>query len=415
MTLIKTSLLNAIAVIIKILTMLGINKILALYVGPAGYAALGQFQNAAQMITTFSSGAINTGVTKYTAEFYEDEVQQRKVWQTAGSIAAVGSILTGLLVAIFSNYLALWFLKDEKFKLVFVFFGLTLIFFVFNALLLAILNGKKEIPRFIFINIIGSIFFLCLSAWMIVYYGLFGALLALAINQSLVFFITILFCYNTTWFKFKYILGAVDKQVAKKLSKFTAMALTTAIMTPLSQILVRNHLGLKFGWDFAGCWEAMSRLSGVYLMFVTTTLGIYYLPKLSELKEPSAIKNEIVQGYKIILPITACCALAIYFLRDFIISLLFSDEFAPMRDLFAWQMLGDTIKISSWLLGYILIAKAFFKAVIFSEIFFSFSFYAITYATSQIFGLKSVSIAYVINYALYFLFMYIFLNKMRVI
>lgn len=73
MTLIKTSLLNAIAVAIKMLTLLGINKILAIYVGPAGYAALGQFQNAVQMITTFASGAINSGITKYTAEYEGDE------------------------------------------------------------------------------------------------------------------------------------------------------------------------------------------------------------------------------------------------------------------------------------------------------------------------------------------------------
>ena len=59
MTLVRTSLLNAIAVAIKMLTLLGINKILAVYVGPAGYAALGQFQNAVQMISTFASGAIN--------------------------------------------------------------------------------------------------------------------------------------------------------------------------------------------------------------------------------------------------------------------------------------------------------------------------------------------------------------------
>ena len=67
MTLIRTSLLNGIAVVIKMLTLLSINKVLAIYVGPVGYAALGQFQNAVQMITTFASGAINTGVTKYTA------------------------------------------------------------------------------------------------------------------------------------------------------------------------------------------------------------------------------------------------------------------------------------------------------------------------------------------------------------
>src|SRR5690606_10979971 len=120
MRLIKTSLLNGIAVIIKMLTLLGINKIIAIYVGPAGYAAIGQFQNAMQMITTFASGAINTGVTKYTADYHEDEEKQRKVWRTAGTIALVGSLVTGILISIFSKPLADWFLKDEEYSGVFI-------------------------------------------------------------------------------------------------------------------------------------------------------------------------------------------------------------------------------------------------------------------------------------------------------
>src|SRR5690606_22998809 len=133
MTLIKTSLLNSIAVIVKMLTLLGINKVLAIYVGPAGYAAIGQFQNAIQMITTFASGAINNGVIKYTAEYYDDEERQRTVWRTAGTIALVGSLCTTALVAIFSRSLASWFLKDETLGGVFVWFAATLLLFVFNT------------------------------------------------------------------------------------------------------------------------------------------------------------------------------------------------------------------------------------------------------------------------------------------
>ena len=109
MTLIRTSLLNGIAVAIKMLTLLGINKILAIYVGPAGYAALGQFQNAVQMITTFASGAINTGVTKYTAEYVNDDEKQRLVWRTAGTVALIGSVITALLIAVVNKPLAEWF------------------------------------------------------------------------------------------------------------------------------------------------------------------------------------------------------------------------------------------------------------------------------------------------------------------
>ena len=405
MTLIKTSLLNAIAVAIKMLTMLGINKILAVYVGPGGYAALGQFQNAVQMITTFGSGAINTGVTKYTAEYFGGEVQQHKLWQTAGTITLIGSIVTGLLVAVFNKPLADWFLKDDQYGSVFIWFGLTLVFYVFNALLLAILNGKKEISRYVIVNISGSVFSLAISAAIIARWGLYGALLTLAINQSLVFFVTLALCYRTSWFKLKYLLGSIDKQSAINLGKYTAMALTSAMTVPISHILVRNHLGETLGWEAAGYWEAMWRLSAAYLMFVTTTLGVYYLPRLSELKDPKAIKKEIVQVYKIILPVAAVCGTIIYLLRDFIISFLFTQDFSPIRDLFAWQMLGDTLKIGSWLLGYVLTAKALTKDYIFSEVFFSFLFYVLVCVFLGKYGIKSSVIAHAINYGSHLIFM----------
>lgn len=415
MTLIKTSLLNAIAVAIKMLTLLGINKILAVYVGPAGYAALGQFQNAVQMITTFGSGAINTGVTKYTAEHFADEAQQRRLWRTAGTIALTGSIITGALVALFNQLLAVWFLKDAQYGSVFVWLGLTLVFFVFNTLLLAILNGKKEVSRYVIVNITGSVFSLVVSAVMIVQWGLYGALLTLAINQSLVFFVTLALCYRTSWFRLKYLVGGIDKQSAINLGKYTVMALTSAATVPVSHILVRNHLGETLGWEAAGYWEAMWRLSAAYLMFVTTTLSVYYLPRLSELKGPKAIKKEIIQGYKIILPVAFACGVMIYLLRDLIISVLFTQEFAPMRDLFAWQMLGDTLKIGSWLLGYVLTAKALTKAYISSEVSFSFMFFAMVYLLTGIYDIKSAVIAHAISYGCHFVFMLIFLRFKKIL
>lgn len=415
MTLIKTSLLNGIAVAIKMLTMLSINKILAIYVGPTGYAALGQFQNAVQMITTIGSGAINTGVTKYTAEYLGDEVQQHKLWQTAGTITLIGSIITGVLVAVFNKPLADWFLKDARYGSVFIWFGLTLVFYVFNALLLAILNGKKEISRYVIVNISGSVFSLAISAAIIARWGIYGALLTLAINQSLVFFVTLALCCRTSWFKLKYLLGSIDKQSAINLGKYTAMALTSAMTVPVSHILVRNHLGETLGWEAAGYWEAMWRLSAAYLMFVTTTLGVYYLPRLSELQDSKAIKKEIIQGYRIILPVAAGCGAIIYLLRDFIIKLLFTQEFTPIRDLFEWQMLGDTLKIASWLLGYILIARALTGAYIFSEILFSFSFFALVIIFVKKYGIEGSVIAHAINYGCHFIFILATLKMKKII
>ncbi|SDG53284.1 O-antigen translocase [Phytopseudomonas seleniipraecipitans] len=401
MTLIKTSLLSGIAVLIKILTLLGINKILAIYVGPTGYAAIGQFQNALQMITTFASGAINTGVTKYTAEYQSDVEKQIKVWRTAGTIAISGSIVTGLLVAVFSKELASWFLNDESLSGVFIWFALTLVFFILNTLLLAILNGKKEIYLYVLANIVGSIFSLFLTCVMAVKYGLYGALVALSIYQSLAFFVTLYICYRTTWFRFDHLFGALDRESVLNLAKYTAMALTSAACVPVSHILVRNHLGETLGWNVAGYWEATWRLSGAYLMLITTTLSVYYLPRLSELRFLKDIKHEILLGYKIILPMTAFIGVTVYLLRDLIIEILFTKDFSPMRELFAWQLLGDTLKIGSWILAYLMLGKAMVKTFIFTEIVFCFVFYLAVVVLTGKFGFVGVAMAHVFTYALY--------------
>lgn len=411
MTLIKTSLLNGIAVVIKMLTLLGINKVLAVYVGPSGYAALGQFQNAAQMITTFASASINTGVTKYTAEYYDDECRQHSIWRTAGTLALIGSILSGALIALFNKQLAGWFLKDVSQGGVFIWFAVGLVFFSFNTLFLAVLNGKKEIPSYVTANISGSLFSLVVTTIMTMKMGLYGALVALAIYQSLAFFVTLMICSRLHWFTVRHFVGPIDRESAVSLLKYVAMALTSAICVPLSLILVRDHLGACFGWSAVGYWEAMWRLSAAYLMLITTTLSVYYLPRLSELKDIKEIRRELALAYKLIMPLTMLGGITLYFMRDIVIELLFTSEFSPMRELFLWQVLGDTLKIGGWILAYLVLSKAKYKFYIAAEIIFSISFVGFTWLFTGFFGIKSVVVAYVVNYALYWLTMAVYTSR----
>lgn len=405
MNLIKTSVLNGIAVLIKTATMFILNKILAVYVGPAGYAAIGQFQNFIQMITSFAGGAINTAVIKYTAEYYEDENKQRTVWKTAGSIVSIFSFIFTFLVLIFHQQLSLYIFKTVEYGSVFIWFAVFLIFFNLNALLLAILNGKKEILKLVIANIAGSLFSLLVTSIMAVKYSLYGALVALSIYQSLNFMVTLFLCYRSSWFNWTYFYGKIDADVAKKFLAFASMALVSAICVPLSQMVIRSYLSHEYSAVYAGYWEAMIRLSAAYLMLVTTTLGVYYLPRLSELSNIQDIKKEIYLGYKLIFPLAVVGGVIVFILKDWIIQLLFSAQFLPMRELFLWQMIGDSLKIGSWILAYLMLSKAMTRLFISTEIIFAFSSILLTYLCTQIFGFEGVSIAHLLNYALYWMVM----------
>lgn len=401
MTLFKTSILNGIAVLIKTATMFILNKILAVYVGPSGYAAIGQFQNFIQMITTFAGSAVNTAVVKYTAEYHEDETRQRAVWKTAGSFVSIFSFIFTFLVLIFHQKLSLLIFKTEAYGSVLIWFSVFLIFFNLNALLLAILNGKKEIIKLVVANISGSLFSLVITGVLAVMFGLYGALVALSIYQSLNFIVTLYLSYRSEWFDFSYFFGKIDRNIAKKILAFAAMALISAICVPLSQMVIRGYLIHEYSAAYAGYWEAMIRLSTGYLMLATTTLGVYYLPRLSELTNVQDIKKEIYLGYKLIFPLAVFGGIIIYAIKDWIIQLLFSAAFLPMRELFLWQMMGDSLKIGSWILAYLMLGKAMTKLFIVTEITFTCSSIVLTYLCTQYFGFKGVSIAHLVNYALY--------------
>jgi PST family polysaccharide transporter len=410
MTLIKTSILTAISTVIKVISAFVINKVIAVYIGPSGLALIGQLQNFLSTIMTFSNGAITQGVVKYTAE-YKDIKQKSKIFSNSIIISVVCSFIISVVLFVFNDYFAKLILKDIAFSSVFSTLGFTIFLFALNTILLSILNGQKEIKKYIAVNIASSIFSLFFTSFLVYKWYLMGALYAMVLNQSIIFFITLLFVVKSDWFKVEYFLQGIDKESLKKLLKFSLMAITSAIMLPISQIIIRDYIAKNLGWDSAGYWQGIMYISNMYLLVITTSLEVYYLPKLSEITDKLELKKEIINGYKIIMPIVVFLAFMIYVLKNFIILILFSKDFLPMIELFKWQLIGDVIKIASWLLAYLMLAKAMTKVFIISELLFASSWTILAIVCVKYFGLIGVTYAFTLNYIFYFIFTYFYFKK----
>lgn len=414
MTLIKTSLLSAISTIARIISGFITTKIVAVYIGPSGLAFLGQFQNFISILISFATGAINGGVVKYTAEHRDNYAEKQKLWSTALRISLGASIASSFLLFIFHNQLSMLFFKDDAYASIFLIFSATLIFLVLNSLLMAILNGQKEIKKLITVNIIASIIGLIVTGTFAYWWGLYGALLAFTINHVLVFGVTFVFVLKSEWFVIRHFTHKFDAEYLKKLSKYTLMAIISAITVPVSQIVIRNYIGESLSWDDAGYWDGIWKISMTYLGLITTTLSIYYLPRLSEIKDHMEMRKEIFYGYKILIPITIFLAGIIYIFREMIILILFTEAFMPMKELFAYQLLGDVFKISSWLLAYLMVAKTMTKLFAITEIGFSLSFVLLSIWFTNEYGLIGVTMAFALNYLIYLLLMiYLFRNTLR--
>lgn len=405
MTFARASLLNAVAVAVRLLSGLAINKLLAVIVGPAGFAMVGQLQNLVAIASTLATGATAQGVTKFTAEHHADRESQVRLWQTAIRISLLCAVGLGTFLILARTVLAKWLLGDATLGGVIGLLGLSLPFTAGNLLLMAILNGVKDMRGFVLAGIVGALGSLVLTTVLTLTWNLTGALAALATSQAVAFLVAAWFARRHDWFRWRTLIGPIDPAMTRGLGGFMAMAATTALVAPVVQILTRDWIGRTFGPELAGCWEGMARLSAMQLLFFTSTLSAWYLPRLSEVRSGPELLGAVHHVLVRIVPVVALSSLLVWALRDWVILLLFEARFQPMADLFAAQMIGDTLKIASWVYAFVMIGRGLVRIFIVTEILFGAAQFSLTTLFAGALGFQGASIGHLATYGLYLVVM----------
>lgn len=413
MNLLKTSMLSGVSTLVRIFSGLIITKVVALFAGPAGLAVIGQLQNIINIIMLVTGDFLKTATTKYTAEYQDQEEEKYKIWSSALKVILCLNVVVFFVLYLYANEISEYFLNSSEYAFILRVFSMSLPFFVLNAFLLAILNGQKEIKRYITLNIVLSLISLLLVSLLSYNFGLMGALLAYATNQSVVFFITFIVVKNQSWFKIKYFFYKTELDQYKKLFGFALITFASIMASNGSAVYIRGYLIDNLSATLAGNWQAMWALSQISLSLITTSLATYLLPTLSQLKDKSQINKELNSAFKIIVPITLIISLTMYLLRDIIIMVLYTTEFTAMRDLFFWQLVGNSIKVCGWLFGYVLVAKGLVKYTVSTEIIFALTWCILTSILVESFGLIGVIYAFAINSFLHFITMFL-LYKFKV-
>lgn len=403
---------TSISTIIKMLANYVSIKIVASIIGPSGIALVGQLQNFINISTTLGAGGINNGITKYVAENNDNYQKQVNFIGNGFKITVIFSLAFGLLMIVGSGVISRWILFDEKYRYVFILMGITLIFLSLNNYFLSVLNGFKQYKTFVIINIVTSLVGLIFTVILVLKYHLDGAFVALVTFQSIVLVITLFFLRKVNWLSLRNLWPAFDKDSVKRLLSFSLMAFVTAATVPVSQIFVRSYILKEFTIVDAGFWEGMNRISNLILTLITTSFSVYYLPKISELKEESSLRAEIIKTFKIMAPLIFVGLLGMYLLRDLVIWLLFSEEFTPMRSYFFWQLLGDFFKLMSWILAFVMVAKSMIKVFIVTEVLFAVLFVALSVFFIKTMGPVGVTYGYCANYFFYLLVMIILFRKL---
>ena len=411
MNFIKTSFLSGLSTAISLIARLISTKIVAVYLGTNGMFLMGQLKDFLRLGNTISSFGIENGIIKYTSEFEKQEIELKGIIGTSFKINFFSALIVSGLILVFkekiSDFLQINFNQN--------FYFLILICSVISASIhtcfLSIYNGLKKIELYVLINIFSNILSAIVIILLVLEMEIIGAFYALALNQILSLLINVMFYIYYRPFKIKWILESFITENLKKLSKFSVMAIAGPTCLIVSTFIVRDHIYNEFGSDYAGSWEAMWRISAIYLLFLITTFKFYLVPTFSKVNDEK-LKQEVFKIWRVTIPIIIIITIGVYLTKNIIIDILLSKEFVLINAIIFFHLLGDVIKINCWVLGNIMISKADTKSFVFFQIEWSAIFIILSYLFIDMYGFVGVSISYFITYIIHFTLLNLYYKKL---
>jgi PST family polysaccharide transporter len=413
-SIVKVFSFNSLIVFGKLISSFIVSKVSAIYLGPSGYAIVGNFKNVLQGILGITASGFESGIIKYTAENKNDNKQFNIIVSSAITLSVLISLIVGLLLLLFANSLSVYVLKDIKLAFVFRYLAIVLPLVSLNFLVVYILNGLQKLKLYsILITITNSLN--ALVTFLLIYFiNLEGALLASIMIPVLSLVFSLLFKdIRDLLSSFFLNIKAISVNVLKSISTYIAMATYSSLLISLTYLFIRNNIITSLGISTAGLWEAMNKISAFYMVFFSSLFTLYLLPQLA-INKTIAGYYEIMKTYfKYLIPFTLVAFTLLLIFRTLVIKIFLTDAFESIEKFVYLQLIGDFIKILGFSIAYQFHAKKMVVFYFISDAILYLSFYFLSISLITYFNLEGVFYAYIISTLAYLIAvtLFVFFNN----
>jgi enterobacterial common antigen flippase len=190
---------------------------------------------------------------------------------------------------------------------------------------------------------------------------------------------------------------------------FMASGLLTTGAAFLVRIIVLRHDGL----EAAGIYQAAWTLGGLYIGFVLQAMGTDFYPRLVASVRDNAECNRLVnEQAQVSLLLATPGILFTLAAAPLAISLFYSTKFAGAVDTLRWICLGMGLRVLTWPIGFIVVAKNKQMVLFLTELAWAVVNVALTWWCVSRFGAVGAGLAFFGSYVFHGLMLYPIVKKM---
>lgn len=405
--------LNGIAQFVKAISSLIINKVIVVFLGSPALLFVGNLKSVFTILQQISGAGVYEGAVKYLSGEYKD--RHTFILQACLSLMLLGFFISiSLYFVLYYKILDLLQLGENDRDLIPWLTGgivLSLLCFVIHTLMQSFFHGLKSYKIIVQSTLISALLTLGVSTALIYYANKLGLVLSVFV-PSVILLLTYCFHFRKSW-HFGQML--IDKPfrlfVFKPVLSFTAMSAVAAIVFPSVLITIRTLLVEHSGVELASYWEGYSRLSLFISGLAISSISLYYLPKLVEANTGQEMLKVVLWGVKFLFAVAFPAMLLIFLFGSDVISLLYTTNFLEAIFLLKWELLGTFLKLLSFTVSFIMIAKKLTTVFVLSELISGLIFFGLSVLLVEMYGVVGASIAFAGTYFLYLLWAVIYFGK----
>jgi len=392
------------AAVVKILVGLIRMKVAAIVLGPAGIGTIGLFLSLMDTASTIAAFGVGMAGTRRIAdvEVNGDPTDVERV-RRALFIGSLGLAIVGAgTFFLLRNVLADWVFREKMYSKDIGWLSLGVFLSVASGSQQALLNGLRKIGDMAKIQIGSGLISALVGVAALLIWGDSG-IVAFVIGAPLATFLL------GHWYSAH--LNSPSRKITSTreisiefylMVRLGSAFVISGLVLSLGYLAVRSIIQQNLGIESLGHVQAAWAISMTYISFVLAAMGSDFYPRLTAVIHDRVASTRLVnEQTEVALLLAGPVLIAMLATAPWVVTLLYTHEFAPATHVLRWQIIGDILKVASWPLGFVLLAAGSGKMFLATEIISIGTFVLCTAIGLPLIGISATGISFLILYSVY--------------
>jgi enterobacterial common antigen flippase len=389
-------------------------KAMALLLGPAGVGLLGLYGAISELTRSLAGLGINSSGVRQIAEAVGSGDTRRIACTvtTLRRVALVSGALGALVLVILSKPVSWLTFGDAQHTGAVALLALAVFFGDVSAGQGALIQGMRRIADLARMNVLGALYGTVFAILIVWFYGVAGLVPSLVCAAAMSILTSWWYARKVKVERVRITLPQMTAE-ASGLLKLGVIFMSSGLMTLGAAYLVRIIILRQINVEAAGFYQAAWALGGLYVGFILQAMGADFYPRLTGAVKDHAECNRLVnEQTEVGLLMAGPGILATLTFAPLVITLFYRADFAPAAVVLRWLCLGMIMRVVTWPMGFIIIAKGARKLFFWTEVLANAGYAGFVWLGVQTLGLQGTGVAFFALYLVHFSVIYLIVRQL---